>query len=126
MEAAIGYEKLGAETGGRFVTPLATLHAFNGWADQFLAAGTGNPVDGLADRFGKITVKASERTSAQLAWHDFESDRNRRDLGQELNVSLSHEFSKHVKAGVFYADFNGAGGLRDSRKAWLMITVSFQ
>ena len=40
----LGYEVLGSDDGQRgFATPLATLHKFNGWSDQFL----GTPDQGL-------------------------------------------------------------------------------
>ena len=47
MSVGLGYEVLGADSGAGvgFATPLATLHAFNGWADQFL----GTPAAGLED-----------------------------------------------------------------------------
>ncbi len=42
-----GYELLGGDGLYGFQTPLATLHAFNGWADQFL----GTPAGGLEDTY---------------------------------------------------------------------------
>jgi len=47
-----GYEELGTDDAGSFKTPLATLHAFNGWADMFL----GTPAGGLRDRYGKFST----------------------------------------------------------------------
>ncbi|MFT6903011.1 MAG: hypothetical protein ACJAXS_003232, partial [Colwellia sp.] len=52
--------KLGAEVLGSddsmygFSTPLATLHKFNGWADQFL----GTPKEGLVDLYASVSGKA--------------------------------------------------------------------
>ena len=43
----LGYERLGGNGRHAFQTPLATLHAFNGWADKFLVT----PNDGLQDRY---------------------------------------------------------------------------
>ena len=40
-----GYEVLGSDNGQGFRTPLATLHAFNGWADVFAVT----PCAGLRD-----------------------------------------------------------------------------
>ncbi|WP_258405309.1 hypothetical protein [Shewanella mesophila] len=46
--AKIGYEVLGSDDGkAGFITPLATLHAFNGWTDKFLFSGKGNWENGL-------------------------------------------------------------------------------
>ena len=52
----LGYEVLeGSGTAGEsFQTPLATLHKFNGWADQFLLT----PGTGLQDTYLQGTAKA--------------------------------------------------------------------
>ena len=42
-----GYEVMGGDGTWGFFTPLATLHAFNGWADKFLAT----PVNGIKDMY---------------------------------------------------------------------------
>ena len=43
LGGSLGYESLGGDGTSAFQTPLATLHAFNGWADRFLS----NPASGL-------------------------------------------------------------------------------
>ncbi|MDX1572303.1 MAG: alginate export family protein, partial [Xanthomonadales bacterium] len=52
VSLGLGFESLGGgdAPGAAFSTPLATLHAFNGWADRFLAT----PDAGLEDLF--VTV----------------------------------------------------------------------
>src|SRR5690606_12592617 len=51
---ALGYESLGSDDGAYgFQTPLATKHAFNGWADKFLIS---TPVDGLTDTYVKVAT----------------------------------------------------------------------
>lgn len=46
FDVTLGYEMLGGSAqDGQFNTPMATLHAFNGWADKFLTT----PVNGLQD-----------------------------------------------------------------------------
>jgi hypothetical protein len=49
---SLGRETLGSDHNVGFKTPLATLHAFNGWADQFLAT----PAAGLRDTYAKATA----------------------------------------------------------------------
>ncbi len=52
---AVGYELLGSDDGAaRFVTPLATAHKFNGWADAFLDNGGPN---GLQDLYVSVAPK---------------------------------------------------------------------
>ena len=47
----VGWERLsGSEREGQFQTPLATLHAFNGWADKFLST----PVNGIEDLYFRV------------------------------------------------------------------------
>src|SRR5688572_24447050 len=48
----LGYELLGGDGVTSFSTPLATLHAFQGWADKFLAT----PVAGIADTFVRFSL----------------------------------------------------------------------
>ena len=45
--------------GRGFKTPLATLHAFNGWADRFLTT----PTDGLQDNAVKLLFKSGDWTA---------------------------------------------------------------
>src|SRR5690606_28802578 len=61
---SIGYEVLGSDNGvAAFRTPLATLHAFNGWADRFLVT----PADGLEDTY----IKATAALPANLTFTGF-------------------------------------------------------
>ncbi len=76
-----GYESLEGEGANRrFITPLASLHPFNGWADVFLAT----PPDGLDDLYVAATYKPEvtlEHFSAPtftVAYHDFEAERTSR------------------------------------------------
>lgn len=51
----LSHETLGSDDGAYgFATPLATLHAHNGWADQFL----GTPAQGLVDLKFSVSGKA--------------------------------------------------------------------
>ncbi|MEL0027278.1 MAG: hypothetical protein VW625_01225 [Perlucidibaca sp.] len=59
-----------------FQTPLATLHAFNGWADRFLTT----PGGGLVDRNIKLSGKVAGLALA-LAVHRFEADKGGVDFG---------------------------------------------
>ena len=70
-----GYEELGSDGGAAaFQTPLATLHAFNGWADMFLTT----PATGLRDYYVKLgkslKVPALPGLNAAVVYHEFDSD----------------------------------------------------
>jgi hypothetical protein len=123
LDVAVGFEQLGAERGGRFVTPLGTLHAFNGWADKFLAGGSGNPASGLEDTYIKAQY-AFDDFKLQALYHRFESDINSRDLGDELNISFGGPVNEYFRADFFYADFDGDSGISDTVKIWLMLSAT--
>jgi len=79
-----GYELLGdSAAGGAFQTPLATLHAFNGWADVF----TTTPGDGLRDLWLGCGAGLGP-WKLQAAYHDFAADAGGADFGGELDASV--------------------------------------
>ena len=114
-----GVERLGAGSGRAFQTPLATLHAFNGWADKFLVT----PINGLEDRYvsaqGGFTV-AGKAATWQLMGHDFQSDRGA-DYGSEWDASLGLTLRPGLAALVKLADYDSDGFARDTRKLWLQL-----
>lgn len=101
-----------------FKTPLATLHAFNGWADRFLAT----PSNGLEDTNIKLMAKLADY-SFVLAAHDFQSDANSDKYGQEVDFSVSKPLTSKltmlVKAASFNADGKTVGFTNDTTKAWV-------
>jgi hypothetical protein len=124
--------KLGAEILGSddamfgFSTPLATLHKFNGWSDQFL----GTPKEGLVDLYASISGKAFGG-GWTVAIHDFSADeatKNVDDLGTELNAVYTKKFAKKYSAGIKYAAYSAGdstAGKVDTDKVWLWIGAKF-
>jgi hypothetical protein len=114
-----GFERLGAGSGRAFQTPLATLHAFNGWADKF----TTTPINGLEDRYlsaqGTFTM-AGKAASWQVMAHDFQSDRGA-DYGTEWDASLALTLRPGLVALAKLADYQSDGFARDTRKLWLQL-----
>lgn len=114
-----GWEVLSGDGHYGFQTPLATLHAFNGWADKFLAT----PADGLDDRYLGWSRKFG-KLEATLAWHDYRADHGNRDLGREWNASLGWAPAKHWLVLAKAADYRAGTGGFDARKAWLSVEYS--
>ena len=112
----LGQETLGGNGRYAFQTPLATLHAFNGWADRFLTT----PVDGLRDRYLGWNRKFG-RFEANVVAHDFAADHGGRDFGNELDASLAMAITPRWTALAKLADFNGDQGPLDVTKAWLSL-----
>jgi len=127
ITAKVGYELLGSDEGlAGFTTPLATLHKFNGWSDQFL----GTPSQGLEDLYAGLWGTAFGGNWVAV-YHDFSSDENLNgsdDLGSEINLLYTRKFGKGFSGGIKYADYSaGDAGFNrvDTQRAWLWGTYSF-
>lgn len=117
-----GVESLGGDRrlpGQAFRTPLATLHGFNGWADQFLTT----PDAGLDDLFVGVKGKLGS-WSWNVAYHDFKAQSGSGSYGQELDGSLGTKFGDKLglllKAAKFEAD---DAPFVDTTKLWVMFTL---
>jgi hypothetical protein len=120
-----GYEELGSDGGvAAFQTPLATLHAFNGWADVFLTT----PANGLRDYHVGVgrafTVPFLPGLRADVVYHKFESDFGGLDYGSEWNASLGFRLGR-VGVMAKYANYDAAGFGVDTEKFWLQAEVGF-
>jgi hypothetical protein len=120
----LGYEVLGSDDGNYgFSTPLATLHKFNGWSDQFLAT----PREGLKDLY--LSLSSSAFGGKWIAvMHKFDADDASDvvdDLGTELNLQYTTKFAEKFNLGLKYAKYNGESGRVDADKIWLWIGTKF-
>jgi len=116
-----GYEVLGSGDGVGFKTPLATLHAFNGWADQFLVT----PSDGLKDLYIKVKASLPWELSFLGVYHDFDADTGEK-YGSEIDLAISRKFGDTLKGLIKFADFSSD---RDSRpsvtKLWAQVEFAY-
>ncbi|NNF18051.1 MAG: alginate export family protein [Gammaproteobacteria bacterium] len=120
----LGYEVLGGDAnnpGRAFRTPIATLHGFNGWADQFLTT----PGAGLTDLYVGAKGKAG-RFAWQALWHDFSAEDGSADYGREIDAVLSTRFGGNYSAMLKVANFNAANSnFPNVTKFWLMVSASY-
>lgn len=123
----VGYELLGSDDGMYgFSTPLATLHKFNGWTDQFLST----PKEGLSDLYASIGGKLGGGKWA-LIYHKFDADKasdSVDDLGSEIDAVYTKSFTKNYSAGLKFASYSAgdsAAGKVDTDKVWVWGTVKF-
>jgi len=127
FDAGLGYEELGSDKGIKgFATPLATLHIFNGWDNEFLTT----PAHGLRDSFASVGVNLPEGVPVKLIYHDFKSDYADQAYGHEWDGVVTHKIGKHwaflVKAGRFYgAPLNRPTPFFSTKKVWLQTEYSF-
>lgn len=123
----VGYELLGSDDGMYgFSTPLATLHKFNGWADQFLST----PAEGLADLYASIGGKVAGGKWA-IVYHKFDADDASAtvdDLGSEIDAVYSKKFTKNYSGGIKLASYSAGdstAGKVDADKIWLWLNAKF-
>ncbi len=105
-----------------FKTRLGTNHAYQGWADQFLAT----PAQGLEDTY--VTVVGNVLgAKLVMAYHDFETDEDSIDAGDEFDILLAKKFAKHYTVGLKYADYDAGdlAGKVDTEKFWVFGQVNF-
>jgi len=115
-----------------FKTPLATLHAFNGWADKFLTT----PTKGLEDTNLKVLAKYAGYNFV-LAGHSFKTDTDGVALGTELDFSVAKNINKNLsillKGAVYEADTDAkvltaptdAALKADTKKGWVQAVYKF-
>lgn len=118
--AGLGYELLSGDGTYGFQTPLATGHAFNGYADVFAGS---TPDAGLEDRFVNVKLPLAG-AAIELVYHDYRSDEDNLDFGDELNVSITYQFAQRWEVGAKYADFNADQISTDTRRLWGWIQYS--
>jgi Alginate export len=120
-----GYERLEGNGTAALQTPLATLHAFNGWADKFLTT----PANGLRDVYldagwkaGKGPVKG---LGLRLAWHDYNSTVGTIGYGQEWNAQVTYPVTKQITALAKFARYDAQAFATDTTKVWFAVEAKF-
>jgi hypothetical protein len=121
VTAKLGWEHLGGNGRHALQTPLATLHAFNGWNDQFNVI----PAGGLEDRYAGVNgnfgrVGVASKLAWSVVWHDYRADRGGR-YGSEWDASLAFPLATGLSGLVKLGNYQGDGFGRDSAKLWLQL-----
>jgi hypothetical protein len=118
----VALESLGSDNGtAAFQTPLATKHAFNGWADKFLST----PNDGLEDMYVKVTGNAFG-TKLVAVYHDFSAENGSIDYGTELDLVAVKKLNKTFKVLVKYADYDADTYSADTKKIWVALEMNLR
>ena len=122
LSLGLSYESLGSDGGVQaFRTPLATLHAFQGWADRFLAT----PAAGINDVFVTGKFKAG-KWSFTGVYHDFSAETGSEDYGKEFDVSAAYPLADGYALLFKGAFFSGdSASFPDTNKFWIMLTASY-
>ncbi|MCK9996469.1 MAG: hypothetical protein KAH56_09380, partial [Candidatus Krumholzibacteria bacterium] len=117
----VGYEVLGGDANadvavnkGRFITPLATGHKFNGWADKFL----NTPGTGLQDLYFQANGKFGS-LKWLLAYHLFDANDGGAKYGNEIDALLTYKTSWKQTFGVKGAFYSADDFATDTNKFWV-------
>jgi len=114
--AKVSWESLEGNGTRGFTTPLATTHAFQGWADAFVQPLGGNKgfVDGIEDLNFSVNVKPRFKSTYLynidliVRYHDFDDQRTGADLGREWDAQIQAAINPKLTAALKYADFERA------------------
>lgn len=118
----LGVERLDGDGRRGFQTPLATLHAFQGWADVFLTT----PANGVRDlaltASTTVTPSKAHPVKLQAALHRFDTADGDAKLGDELNLAVSAPLTPKLSVELAAAAFDGdQPAFRDRTKLWLTL-----
>ena len=124
----LGYELLSSNGKQSLSTPLATLFAFNGWADVFLVT----PKNGLRD----IYVNARTTVAGIVLgvdYHDFKADHGGNKYGREYDLIATKAINKTYSVGSRYAHFKADSAVDhvncpaciDTNKFWVYGAMNF-
>lgn len=112
-----------------FATPLATTHAFDGWADKFLTT----PANGLENRYGSVAylwrkTGAWQDLTAKAIYRSFAPEHIDGNYGSEWDFQLSARWQRFTPA-LMLADYHAAASTpttvaRDTRKIFLQLDYS--
>lgn len=116
----VGYELLEGDGVDAFQTPLATKHAWNGWADQFLTI----PAKGLEDTYLSASTKLFG-IKMKAVYHDYNSDKSNIDYGDELDLVFIKPINDNYSLLVKYASYDADKFSTDTKKIWIGFNAKF-
>jgi hypothetical protein len=124
--AAAGERLEGNDLRG-FTTPLATLHAFQGWADVFL----NTPPDGVRDLNASVSYatqpwRGEQPVTFTVRAHSFTDGDGDADFGSEVDAAVRFALSENVFVEAKGAAFEGDDPrFADRTKLWFAIEYRY-
>ena len=122
----LGYESLRGDGTVAFRTPLATLHAFQGFADEFLAT----PPDGIDDYYA--TIVYAPKGAGPLAgtrfigvYHRFDAAAGGATYGSELDLVIARKFAGNFDTSLKVARYRADARGSDTTKVWLSLGYTY-
>jgi len=123
-----GYELLGSDgADGQFITPLATLHKFQGWNDKFLGGGSGNIPGGIQDVYASLGTSLAG-VNLSLNYHQLSSDdpdvSGMDKLGSEYGFVVGGKVGA-VGLSLKYSSYTADDFSVDTDKLWITAQAEF-
>jgi len=112
--AKASYEVLESDKGTQgtvFRTPLATGHAFQGWADNFLLT----PAAGIEDTYFTMVATGKYDTKLIVSYHMLEAETGSFDYGDEIDVWFTKMFNKKYEVGLKYAAYDASSDVGNTK-----------
>lgn len=127
LSLQLSQERLGSNNNAGFVTPFATLHRYQGWADKFVAL---TPNEGI--EANSVTVAGRwPGFRYRIQYHDFDVSRGSGDIGKEFGLHLQYRLQQKYFIEIKYADYrgqdgaSGIGGLdTDTKRLFLTLSAT--
>jgi hypothetical protein len=125
LTVAIGQELLSGDGTVAFQTPLATLHAFQGWGDKFLAT----PANGMQDSYLRLAWRPAasgpfDSVSVTGFYHQFDADLGSATYGDEVDVALAATTGRFTLT-LKYAAYEAESYATDTDKLWASMDYAF-
>lgn len=122
LNLKLGYENVGVDNGRIFTTPLATVHAFNGWADRVLPLkGAGS---GIEDTYLSVSGVVSG-IKLMAVYHVLDADTGVTDYGSEIDLLAVYKSKHGLVYGAKAALFDAETANDDTTKFWLWTQLKF-
>lgn len=108
------YEILGQRDGAAFITPLGSIHDFEGWADEI-----GNTPNEGVRNFSVGLLWRESPFRVETSYHFFKDDLNGNDIGRELDLDLVYKPSRKHSISLRLAQFEPEDNSGSIRKVYL-------
>jgi hypothetical protein len=127
LMAKVSYEVFESDSGSfAFRTPLATGHAYQGWADNFLTT----PAAGIEDTYFTVVATGKYDTKLILSYHMLEAETGSFDYGDELDIWFTKKFLKKYTLGLKYSAYDASSDTgnpkaTDLSKFWVYFAFKY-
>ena len=126
VSARLGYEVLTGNGARAFQTPLATAHAFQGWADKFATT----PGGGIEDLYLRLDYAVAglgllDGVTLTGVYHRFDAEQGGAHYGDELDAEISYMFRDHYTLGAKYAHYVADEFATGTSKVWVTLQIQY-